>query len=830
MKIILYHKIVIKQFKYKNKVWFFLHFFAFTSIIDYVLYVVNFFMKKVFIQIRQWVLKHRKKIIYGALALFIFQIWFFDLGWIWMENNVFAADEQTEDKFVKKLQEWDESLSFFKVVLYVLIYPILIVAWKLVDNSLVYWAIFWFDAILRNLRVIIRNIANFWLWWIFMYFIFKFLITGQKPEDMKKLLISTLIAWIWIQASWFIMAVLIDVSTVATYSIGWLPTKLLETPELINPESLQSWEKSVKNPYILKTTTLYDVEDDPKNIQIYMSTWSQLYISECKTFSVTSGTVQETLLLAPKYVHYNGGNTGVNTIKTMCNYDNNVYFFSNLYSEVATARDANSDCGWETYKENQGKYDSALETAKWNLLKDTGKLKECIEKWEILQIWDAHATWWINGNVFQWIVYKPTDKRWLDVNNNRNGEWWNAKRMSELLDWTYAWVFTNLYTSLLNMGRDFKITKGESDDFAIKTLNDCLSLLFLLVISVPLIAMTVVFIIRIFILWIAIIISPVIVLVKAFGSDLYDRLKKRVWSDGIGEYLEYFEVENLLKIIFFPAIMCFAISLAAVLVEIIKNINTEIIATEPLSILSWAITLNIAGFGVGVWKVVCSIICLAATWYLLRACIEFTKIWKEWWVVKWLKDLTTSALWSLPIIPVPVRNEEWKRTVGWAGINTVFWSKHNDGIITTLTNKAKTEFENQSNTALDNFFRDKEDPAAEVTTYMQNIQKNIPASNRQNAAINIGSWKKLKFSEMTQAQQEDVIEKINNLDDTTKDKFGTSSPKLTLENNTTYTYDTQAKEYKWPTNPTPPSTSQPPTTNTPTPQPTTNTPTPPSTT
>ena len=470
---------VIKQIKYKNKVWFFLHFFAFASIIDYVLYVIKFFMKKVLIQIRQWVLKHRKKIIYATIALFIFQIWFFDLGWIWMENNVFAADEQTEDSFVKKLQKWDDSLSFFKVVLYVLIYPILIVAWKLVDNSLVYWEIFWFDAILRNLWVIIRNIANFWLWWIFMYKIFEFLITGQKTESMKKLLIWALIAWIWIQASWFIMAVLIDASTIATYSIGWLPTKLLNTPTLINPESIQANEDSVKDPYILKTTVFYDVDDDPENIQLYMSTGSQFYITECKTFNVISGTNQETLLIAPKYVHYNGGNTGVNTIMTMCNYDNNVYFFSNLHGDIASARTDNSNCGWDDYKDKQSKYEERLNTVIGQIKDNNGidTVRGLIERGEVLQIWDAHAAWWITGNVFKGISYTPAQHRGKDVNNERNWTWWNAKHMSELIDWTYAWVFTNLYTSLLNMGRDFRITQGESEDnFAIKVLNDCLSL------------------------------------------------------------------------------------------------------------------------------------------------------------------------------------------------------------------------------------------------------------------------------------------------------------------------------------------------------------------
>ena len=59
----------------------------FVIIIDYVLYVLKFFMKKVFIQIRQLILKHRKRLIYGVLAFLIGQICFFGLEEIWIERN-----------------------------------------------------------------------------------------------------------------------------------------------------------------------------------------------------------------------------------------------------------------------------------------------------------------------------------------------------------------------------------------------------------------------------------------------------------------------------------------------------------------------------------------------------------------------------------------------------------------------------------------------------------------------------------------------------------------------------------------------------------------------
>lgn len=51
--------------------------------------------------------------------------------------------------------------SFLEKAIYVLIYPILFLAAKLVDNSLIYAETFDFDAVLRKLWNIMRNLANF---------------------------------------------------------------------------------------------------------------------------------------------------------------------------------------------------------------------------------------------------------------------------------------------------------------------------------------------------------------------------------------------------------------------------------------------------------------------------------------------------------------------------------------------------------------------------------------------------------------------------------------------------------------------------------------------
>ena len=141
------------------------------------LYVVKIFMKKIFIQIKEWIVKHRRGLIYGVLASFIFGFCFFNWGWIWVENVVFADDQwvqQTQTSVAtEKVTEWEASFSFLRKVIYILLYPLLLLAWKLVDNSLVYWEVFWFDAVLWQLWNFVKNLANFALWFFFLYKIFK---------------------------------------------------------------------------------------------------------------------------------------------------------------------------------------------------------------------------------------------------------------------------------------------------------------------------------------------------------------------------------------------------------------------------------------------------------------------------------------------------------------------------------------------------------------------------------------------------------------------------------------------------------------------------------
>jgi hypothetical protein len=65
-------------------------------------------MKRILKQLWQLIFKHKKRLIYWALAFFVGQICFFNLWWVWIQSEVYAADGETatqRDEFSKIVTE-----------------------------------------------------------------------------------------------------------------------------------------------------------------------------------------------------------------------------------------------------------------------------------------------------------------------------------------------------------------------------------------------------------------------------------------------------------------------------------------------------------------------------------------------------------------------------------------------------------------------------------------------------------------------------------------------------------------------------------------------------
>lgn len=101
-------------------------------------------------------------------------------------------------------------------------------AWTFLTNNWIYAEALKLDVLLRKFWNVIKNMANFCLWFYFLYIVFKWLF--NKDEIMKKLktsLLWILVAWVWIQASWFFTAVVIDISSITLAAAWSLPSQVV---------------------------------------------------------------------------------------------------------------------------------------------------------------------------------------------------------------------------------------------------------------------------------------------------------------------------------------------------------------------------------------------------------------------------------------------------------------------------------------------------------------------------------------------------------------------------------------------------------------------------
>ena len=739
-------------------------FFEFWTIIEYVLYVINLSMKRLFMQLLQWINRYKKRLIYGALALFIGQICFFNLWWFGINNVTYAAEPNTPSQktdFQDRAGEWLSKLSFLKKWCYILLYPILVLAGALVNNSMVYAEVFSFDVVLWQFWNVVRNLANYALWFLFVFKIFQFLIGGQKAGDLGKLLTSTLIAWIWIQASWFLLAVLIDISNVLTYSLGWLPIHILWTQS-------DAWDDGdFWNPYVLQTVISVDL-DDADSVYVYLSNtstgasqWWNHFIAECETFTLKWSWKWENFIVAPKIVYYYDGKSYHETEQLLCHVWDDVYRLAKFAEGIQWQ-------SGENWKDSQIKYHNSLTEAITVLeQKDEWWIRGYLSAWTVLQIRNAHATW--DSKVL--VPYNENQKMWLDVNNERIWSEWKMARLHDILEWDdgYVWVFSALYSSLLNAGADFQIPNawvyGE-------LLNTMLSFCHVIAVWIPLLAMLVVFFMRIWVIWMAIILSPIIILLKAF--KLEDKLFKK---DSI---LGNLTVSNLVGIILSPAVVCFAVSISTVLVRIISTVNAERIMENETPILWWLIELNIAGFWVGTWKLICSVIWVAISWFLIWTAIEASALWKSE-LIKNIKDFATTTLWSIPIVPIP-----WKNWVSFVWVNAV------KQIPSAAKQYVKDTFGTASNDAVEDLINPSRAAGRRADAYKDlinssNFNLNSLQGNdwtTQEIEIKSANWSyKQDFNSLPWEKKREIITTINNMADVNKRKaFGSSKPIIQFTN------------------------------------------------
>lgn len=161
-------------------------------------------------------------------------------------NPTFAQNATTENKeTLKNIGYILKKLTWLLSWIWILLASL---AGKLMTNDMVYGSWLHLDVYLWKLRNICKNFANFWLLAFLLRWIIEFV--RGKSQSIQTLITQTLIAWILIQASWFLFAAVIDVSTILTAAVATFPSNFIDKWAIQREWILQEAGKNMHANYI----------------------------------------------------------------------------------------------------------------------------------------------------------------------------------------------------------------------------------------------------------------------------------------------------------------------------------------------------------------------------------------------------------------------------------------------------------------------------------------------------------------------------------------------------------------------------------------------------
>lgn len=580
------------------------------------------------------ILKGIKRILFTHKSV-IFFILFFTI-FVWFGLNAVYAQDSLATSFVTDFRDILETLLR---VIYMLLWPVLFLAWIAVDNSLIYWEVFGLDQPLWQIWNIMKNFANFALWFIMLYYILKNIFTPQGENNIFDTIKKIVIATVAIQASWFLSAAIIDISTILTYSVWAMPMNVsMETQD--NSVNLQNKPMFKIHPVM----NMWDnTGNDGKNkisesFYYYYSGWGK-YISPCKTKVLEVNEKQESLIIGREYVTDILDWTSIYFEKSMCIYN----WWPFRYEEPENLQ-------WLT---NNLTYNEQLE------IETKTKLDDGIESCAFVNpnnISDKCKDSWVWPIKLQYDEEKKTysgDSLFEDTTD------WIS--MDSIVDegWDFVWAFVSLYSSLINFTELSSTSNVDINTSAWWSLFlFFIKALFAVLLFAPLVALVIVLLIRVWILWMVIAAIPLLIIKRVFFKD-----SKWMWF--IDEYLS---IQEITKLIFAPVFFVFAVSLSMIFVGLVtenpngtnwmNSDNYSNVSTwqNNMTILWWLVDLSYFWPEVEQWKdlfswLISSIMSVWIVWFILFAAIKFSKIWEFVWGK--IESIATQAAKNVPILPVP---------------------------------------------------------------------------------------------------------------------------------------------------------------------------------
>ena len=499
-------------------------------------------------------------------------------------NNNVAKEAELQ---AENLIEMNTLLEVLSNIAYIIVRPLVSLAGIAMDNQMVYGSFMFLDAPLRKLRNLVKNLANFALGFLFLAWILWYVLspwglgkigafknTFNTPVDLIK---KTLIAGVLIQMSWFIMMVLVDLSTILTYSVGALPSsiisqvwsgassKVLSTNIVLNMGDAQKMGSQEQNKTIVTYSTLNWVN-------------GTINIAPCL---IVKKTDKESYIVGREYDYLTWSDG-----KVVLMNDGYCSYYSSLFSYIPyTIVSKDQTSGNSTYRDQMNLMRSKLPGM------DSNAIKKLREAGMAIKLWSEAQTGVVEKNVEVWSLNfvphadrkltakkeeKRTPKVWV-ISNKQILVCSSSKSDSCSYQYQFPYSeygmdtkqiiekaksrtgpFVTLYSSLMDYSSSVDLTNhGLGQKFLMLALNVWLAILLVL----PLAALVVVLLWRVIVLWIAIAISPFLVLKEVF---------KGMFGD-IGGKMDFLDVGEIIKLLFAPVLVAFAVGISLIFLSAIKE-------------------------------------------------------------------------------------------------------------------------------------------------------------------------------------------------------------------------------------------------------------------
>lgn len=677
-----------------------------------------------------WLKKRSTQQAFLGIAIFL-GIWILD-GILC--NGAFATDQSTlKTDLSNTITEYVSFANILVQMLYLILWPLLVVAWLALDNTLVYGSIFYLDAPLWKFWNMMKNFANFTLGFLVLYEVLKHLFSNGWANP-KKIITNTLIAGVLIQVSWFLLAAVIDISTVMTYAVWGMPITILKSTELGNKKVLWFYSELDLDKYQDITQV-----NDRNGVVFYYT----VKTADGGIANISPCRIYKQYIVGRQYAGFstNENGSGKNSfMKWACVFEGNkVVRFENEipYQELTNmppeilknAYDIDSNANTL----NDYQYQALLSNA--------------------LQSWYEKRSDRTQANM----VFKISDDQgYCPDNRTRNdygimsienredkGSNTNAIKLSSIIDQAkgFQGPLMTLFASLLDFGSFTQQSKDVSERGVL--FEVLIKVIFAAALLIPLILFAIILFVRVAVLWLIIAASPLYVLRWVFQDKL----------DWLDLPFGGSSPAGVLKVIFAPVITVFAVSVALIFMMAFKSgmsncdtstqsVNTRNNIDTALGIQTISDTGNnlrgieiparntqymieskgdtVSGglttdtFG---W-IITNLFALGIVWMLFFAALKSTELGEKVMQKVWLDDdFAKNALGRLPIIPIPASN---------GGISFVGAQTATEGV-SALTSKMSSDLENLQRSRMEEAFWTKE-PSINPR-HIQEMKKSLATGN-----------------------------------------------------------------------------------------------------